>query len=49
MESRIIQDVCPELEYEKGLGIYHDADRVYIWLNPCKAHIRKLNFIVKKQ
>jgi putative glycerol-1-phosphate prenyltransferase len=49
MNSKTIKDVCPELEYEKGLGIYLDVERGNIWSHPDEAHSTHLKQVVKFQ
>lgn len=36
--SCTIKDVCPELGYQKGLGIYLDCDRPEVWAEPDSFH-----------
>ncbi|MDD4983703.1 MAG: geranylgeranylglyceryl/heptaprenylglyceryl phosphate synthase [Candidatus ainarchaeum sp.] len=47
MQSKSIQDVCPELKTNKGLALYLDADRTNIWTDPDKKYASHLEQIVK--
>ncbi len=49
MNNNTIQDICPELRYEKGLGLYLDVDRRNVWSHPDEAHSSHLKQIVRFQ
>lgn len=49
MNNNTIQDICPELGYEKGLGLYLDVDRKNVWSHPDEAHLSHLKQIVRSK